>query len=177
MATIKQKIDWARKSNTNEDLKIFLLEVFQISDDLILKSIKEDLRKTLFLCFKNNLDKDYPLAEKISLTLPHLLANSGTGIIKPDIIVPNDIWEKIKKQLSGFKEVTLNKNFQFNLAKGDANFSISFSLLIPSVNIGATLDVTLTDDGMKELIDWLKSEELSAEYLPYNKKYLIKYPH
>lgn len=85
--------------------------------------------------------------------------------------------EKDKKQLSGFKEVTLNKYFQFKLAKGYANFSISPSLFIPSVNIGTTLDVALTDDGMQELVNWLKTEGLLVEYLPYNKKYSVKYPH
>lgn len=154
-----------------------MFEAFQINDDFILENIKKDLRKTLFLIFKNNSDKDYLLTKEFSLTLPRLLANSGINFVKPDIAVPNNIWKKIKKQLSGFKSVTLNKPFQLNLAKGSVDFSISLSLVIPSVNIGATLDVTLTDDGMQELIDWVKTEGLSVEYLPYNKKYLIKYPH
>ena len=145
-----------------------------ISSLIVLKKIWE---KTLFLCFKNNPDKDYFLAGEFSLTLPRLLANSGTDLIKPDIAVPSSVWKKIKKQLSGFKEVALNKYFQFKLAKGYANFSISPSLFIPSVNIGAALDVALTDDGMQELVNWLKTEELSVEYLPYNKEYLVKYPH
>ena len=105
MATIKQEIDWARKSNTNEELKRFLLEVFQISGDFILKSIKEDLRKTLFLRFKNNPDKDYLLTEEFSLTLPRLLANSGTGLIKPDIAVPSSVWKKIKSNFLGLKKL------------------------------------------------------------------------